>query len=85
MNPTVELVLKHKKANMRKSEFLMLEALKSAPHLNDNDYYSYCNCNEFMCSIAAVFLKSHLRTSFWSRTLPCDCRRPSGRYINPSG
>jgi hypothetical protein len=35
MNPTVELVLKHKKANMRKSEFLMLEALKSAPHLND--------------------------------------------------
>ena len=23
MNPTVELVLKHKKANMRKSEFLM--------------------------------------------------------------
>ena len=33
MNPTVELVLKHKKANMRKSEFLMLEALKSAPHL----------------------------------------------------
>jgi hypothetical protein len=36
MNPTVELVFKHKKANMRKSEFLMLEALKSAPHLNDN-------------------------------------------------
>jgi len=35
MNPTVELVLKHKKANMRKSESLMLEALKSAPHLND--------------------------------------------------
>jgi hypothetical protein len=35
INPTVELVLKHKKANMRKSEFLMLEALKSAPHLND--------------------------------------------------
>jgi len=35
MNPTVELVLNHKKANMRKSEFLMLEALKSAPHLND--------------------------------------------------
>ncbi len=35
MNPTVELVLKHKKANMRKSEFLMLEALNSAPHLND--------------------------------------------------
>ena len=35
MNPTVELVLKHKKANMRKSDFLMLEALKSAPHLND--------------------------------------------------
>ncbi len=35
MNPTLELVLKHKKANMRKSEFLMLEALKSAPHLND--------------------------------------------------
>jgi hypothetical protein len=35
MNPTVELVLKHKKANLRKSEFLMLEALKSAPHLND--------------------------------------------------
>ena len=35
MNPTVELVLKHKKANMRKSEFLMLEALKSAPHLKD--------------------------------------------------
>ncbi len=35
MNPTVELVLKHKKANVRKSEFLMLEALKSAPHLND--------------------------------------------------
>jgi hypothetical protein len=30
----VELVLKHKKANMRKSEFLILEALKSAPHLN---------------------------------------------------
>jgi hypothetical protein len=26
MNPTVELVLKHKKANMRKSDFLMLEA-----------------------------------------------------------
>jgi hypothetical protein len=36
MNPTVELVLKHKKANMRKSDFLMLEALKSAPHLNDS-------------------------------------------------
>jgi len=35
MNPKVELVLKHKKVNMRKSEFLMLEALKSAPHLND--------------------------------------------------
>ena len=35
MNPTVELVLKRKKANMRKSDFLMLEALKSAPHLND--------------------------------------------------
>ena len=35
MNPTVELVLKHKKANMRKSDFLMLEALKCAPHLND--------------------------------------------------
>jgi hypothetical protein len=35
MNPTVELVLKHKKANMRKAEFLMLEALKSVPHLND--------------------------------------------------
>ncbi len=27
--------IKHKKVNMRKSEFLMLEALKSAPHLND--------------------------------------------------
>ena len=39
MNPTVELVLKHKKANMRKSEFLMLEALKSAPHLNDSPGY----------------------------------------------
>jgi hypothetical protein len=38
MNPTVELVLKHKKANMRKSGFLMLEALKSAPHLNDSTY-----------------------------------------------
>ena len=38
MNPTVELVLKHKKANMRKSDFLMLEALKSAPHLNDSCY-----------------------------------------------
>ncbi len=37
MNPAVELVLKHKKANMRKSEFLMLEALKSAPHLNDTN------------------------------------------------
>ena len=36
MNPMVELVLKHKKANMRKSECLMLEALRSAPHLNDN-------------------------------------------------
>ena len=36
MNPTVELVLKHKKANMRKSGLLMLQALKSAPHLNDN-------------------------------------------------
>jgi len=35
MNPTVESVLKHKKANMRKSEFLMLEALKSAPHQNN--------------------------------------------------
>jgi hypothetical protein len=35
MNPTVELVLKQKKANMIKSDFLMLEALKSAPHLND--------------------------------------------------
>ena len=35
MNPTVELVLKHKKVNMRKSDFLLLEALKSAPHLND--------------------------------------------------
>jgi hypothetical protein len=35
MNPTVELVLKHKKANMRKSGLLMLQALKSAPHLND--------------------------------------------------
>jgi hypothetical protein len=32
MNPTVELVFKHKKANMRKSEFLMLEALKSRRH-----------------------------------------------------
>jgi hypothetical protein len=31
----MELVLKHKKVNMRKSEFLMLEALKSAPHLNN--------------------------------------------------
>jgi hypothetical protein len=39
MNPTVELVLKHKKANMRKSEFLMLEALKSVPHLNDMKWY----------------------------------------------
>ena len=39
MNPTVELVLKCKKVNMRKSEFLMLEALKSAPHLNDNCVY----------------------------------------------
>ena len=39
MNPTVELVLKHKKANMRKSEFLMLEALNSAPHLNDKFEY----------------------------------------------
>jgi hypothetical protein len=27
MNPTVELVSNHKKANMRKSEFLMLKAL----------------------------------------------------------
>ena len=27
--------IKTQKANMRKSEFLMLEALKSAPHLND--------------------------------------------------
>jgi hypothetical protein len=36
MNPTVELVLKHKKENMRKSELLMLEALKSVPHLNDS-------------------------------------------------
>jgi hypothetical protein len=40
MNPMVGTdlavkLLKHKKANMRKSEFLMLEALKSAPHLND--------------------------------------------------
>jgi hypothetical protein len=37
MNPTVELVSKHKKMNMRKSEFLMLmlEALKSVPHLNN--------------------------------------------------
>jgi hypothetical protein len=35
MNPTVEIVLKHKKANMRKLEFQMLEALKSAPHLNN--------------------------------------------------
>jgi hypothetical protein len=35
MNPMVELVLNHKKTNMSKSEFLMLEALKSAPHLND--------------------------------------------------
>ena len=25
MNPTVELVLNHKKSNMRKSEFLMLD------------------------------------------------------------
>jgi hypothetical protein len=41
MNPTVELVLKHKNANMRKSELLMLEALKSAPHLNDIE--SLCN------------------------------------------
>jgi uncharacterized membrane protein SirB2 len=39
MNPTVELVLKHKKANMRKSEFLMLEALKSAPHLNNTSLF----------------------------------------------
>jgi hypothetical protein len=39
MNPTVELVLKHKKAKMRKSEFRMLEALKSAPHLNDSPGY----------------------------------------------
>jgi hypothetical protein len=42
MNPTVELVLKHKKSNMRKSEFLMLEALKSAPHLNDNSQIQSC-------------------------------------------
>jgi hypothetical protein len=40
MNLTVELVLKHKNANMRKSELLMLEALKSAPHLNDK-YISF--------------------------------------------
>jgi hypothetical protein len=35
-NPKLELVSKHKKTNMRKSEFLMLEELKSAPHPNDN-------------------------------------------------
>ena len=35
MIPMVELVLKHKKANMRKSDFSMFEALKSAPHLKD--------------------------------------------------
>jgi len=43
MNPIVELVLKHKKANMRKSEFLMLEALKSAPRLNDPNATSMYN------------------------------------------
>jgi hypothetical protein len=42
MNPTVELVLKHKKANMRKSEFLMFEALKSVPHLNDMLECAHC-------------------------------------------
>jgi hypothetical protein len=51
MNPTAELVLKHKKANMRKSEFLMLEALKSAPHLNDS--WSQGNWYE-------IFLGGHL-------------------------
>ena len=38
MNPTVELVLKHKKANMRKSDFLMLEALKSAPQYTHQNF-----------------------------------------------
>ncbi len=51
MNPTVELVLKHKKANMRKSELLMLEALKSAPHLNDSRMgLTICHTDEFVQS-----------------------------------
>jgi hypothetical protein len=40
--PIVVFLLKHKKANMRKSEFLMLEALKSAPHLNDMLECAHC-------------------------------------------
>ncbi len=49
MNPTVELVLKHKKANMRKSGFLMLEALKSAPHLNDKKTPHAHRQNDVFC------------------------------------
>ena len=51
MNPKVELVLKHKKVNMRKSEFLMLEALKSAPHLNDRSIFGFCERGGRRCPL----------------------------------
>ena len=54
MNPTVELVLKHKKANMRKSEFLMLEALKSAPHLNNILMAKNHMCVDFQYKLSGV-------------------------------
>jgi len=54
MNPTVELVSNHKKANMRKSEFLMLEALKSAPHLNDTVFTDKEILSQKIAQVAAL-------------------------------
>jgi hypothetical protein len=56
MNPTVELVLKHKKANMRKLELLMLEALKSAPQPHPNEYI-----NPRVCTTSLCVRGSHMR------------------------
>jgi hypothetical protein len=84
MNPTVELVLKHKKANMRKSELLMLEALKSAPHLND---ISLPNANGSCDSLQFVTITGrsskppfafHQQSSWLSSCLFPTCRhRPT--------
>ncbi len=63
MNSTVELVLKHKKANMRKSEFLMLEALKSAPHLSDR--------NTILVKLKLWELVIVFNKTFWSATNLC--------------